>query len=150
METGKSYIQRNPLFGRKVLRIESMRESIWGWSLCDVSIVTIDKEPEIVRLRGVASSVYDHQGLAEIEDKVFSKIMSLARMYEVSASIADDTQRIALRQETLGKIVEVLFKSRVIDEDTYGNEALKRFGEEYERYSRQQMERVTDVIDVHK
>lgn len=132
------------------MRIESMRESIWGWSLCDVSIVTIDKEPEIVRLRGVASSVYDHQGLSEIEDKVFSKIMSLARMYDVSASIADDTQKIALRQETLGKIVEVLFKSRVIDEDTYGNEALKRFGEEYERYSRQQMERVTDVIDVHK
>lgn len=155
LESGKAYIQKNPLFGRKVLRFDSVRESVWGWDLCDITIVTIDKDPEIVKLKGAASSIYDHQGLEELSVKTFNKILSLTRIYEVTAGSnaeisIDDSKLSVLRQETLGKIISLLFADKIIDEDTYSQDGLRRFAQEYEDYSRQQMERVTDVIDVHK
>lgn len=150
MEAGKSYIQKNPLFGRKVIRIDKLRESVWDWQLCDATVVTIDKEPEIVRVRGAASSIYDHQGLEEIPDRIFRKIESLVRLLEATARVADDQQACVLRQETLGKIVQLLSDEHIIDDETYDAEHLRAYAVAYDRYSRQQMEVVTDVIDVHK
>lgn len=150
LEPQKSYIQKNPLFGRKVIHFDRIRPSVWDWELCDCSIVMIDKEPETVRLTSVASVVYDHQGLEEIPDRVFRKIESLVKMYEATSRVVDEQKRSVLRQETLGKIVELLSENGVIQEDTYSAEQMRIYAEQYDRYSRQQMEHVTDVIDVHK
>lgn len=150
LEARKSYIQKNPLFGRKVIHFDRIRPSVWDWDLCDCSIVTIDKDPETVRLTSVASVVYDHQGLEEIPDRVFRKIESLVKLYEATARIVDEQKRSVLRQETLGKIVELLSEDEIIKEDTYNAAQMKIYAEQYDRYSRQQMEHVTDVIDVHK
>lgn len=150
LEPHKSYIQKNPLFGRKVIHFDRIRPSVWDWELCDCSVVMIDKEPETVRLTSVASVVYDHQGLEEIPDRVFRKIESLVKMYEATSRVVDEQKRSVLRQETLGKIVELLSENGVIQEDTYSAEQMRIYAEQYDRYSRQQMEHVTDVIDVHK
>lgn len=150
LEAGKSYIQKNPLFGRKLIRIDSIRESVWDWALCDLTIVTIDKEPSIVKLKSAASSIYDHQGLLAIPNQVFFKAQSLARLYEATKKATDTPETIAFGQEILGKIIEILFESQIIDERTYEPQQLKKFAEEYDNYSREQMEKVTDVIDVHK
>jgi len=150
MEAGKSYIQKNPLFGRKVILCDNIRESVWDWSLCDVEVVTIDKEPSIVKMKGVASSAYDHQGLTEIPKRLFSKIRNLARMLSATEGLVCEQQYVALRQETLGKIVELLTEEGIIDDSTYDAAHLRLFAEEYDQYSRQQMAQVTDVIDVHK
>lgn len=151
LEAGKSYIQKNPLFGRKLIRIDSMRDSVWDWELCDLTIVTIDKDPSIVKLKSAASSIYDHQGLLVIPEHVFYKAQSLAILYEAAKKATDNTpETIAFGQEILGKIIEVLFENNIIDESTYEPQQLKLFAEEYDNYSREQMEKVTDVIDVHK
>lgn len=150
LEPHKSYIQKNPLFGRKVIHFDRIRPSVWDWELCDCSVVMIDKEPETVRLTSVASVVYDHQGLEEIPDRIFRKIESLVKMYEATSRVVDEQKRSVLRQETLGKIVELLSENGVIQEDTYSAEQMRIYAEQYDRYSRQQMEHVTDVIDVHK
>lgn len=150
LEAGKSYIQKNPLFGRKLIRIDSIRESVWDWDFCDLTIVTIDKEPSIVKLKSAASSIYDHQGLLVIPDQVFFKAQSLARLYEATKKATDTPETIAFGQEILGKIIEILFENKIIDESTYEPQQLKKFAEEYDSYSREQMEKVTDVIDVHK
>lgn len=150
MEAGETYIQKNPLFGRKVLRFERVRPSVWDWDICDVTVVTLDKEPCIVHLKGVASSVYDHQGLSPIPEALFSKILNMVKLLEVTMNVADEQRQIVLRQETLGKIIELLEANGIIDDSTYDNEHLKQFANDYDNYSRQQMARVTDVIDVHK
>ena len=150
LEAGRTYIQRNPLFGRKVLRIDRMRPSVWDWSLCDITLVTIDKVPEVVRLKGVASSIYDHQGLTEIDERTFRKVEAIVRLYEATVRVADEQRASALRQETLGKIVGLLTEAGIIDSDTYDAAHLRAYAEAYDSYSREQMERVTDVIDVHK
>ena len=150
LEPNKSYIQKNPLFGRKVIHFDRIRPSVWDWDLCDCSIVTIDKEPETVRLTSVASVVYDHQGLEEIPDRIFRKIESLVKLYEATSRVVDEQKRSVLRQETLGKVVELLSDNEIIEENTYDSAQMKAFAEQYDRYSRQQMEHVTDVIDVHK
>lgn len=150
LEPQKSYIQKNPLFGRKVIHFDRIRPSVWDWELCDCSVVMIDKDPETVRLTSVASVVYDHQGLEEISDRVFRKIESLVKMYEATSRVVDEQKRSVLRQETLGKIVELLSENGVIQEDSYSAEQMRIYAEQYDRYSRQQMEHVTDVIDVHK
>lgn len=150
IEAGKSYIQKNPLFGRKVIRFERIRESVWDWSLCDATIVTIDKEPGIVQVKGVASSRFDHQGLTEIPNKVFGKILSLTKLFDATLPLSDAQGQVALRQETLGKIIMILTENDIIDENTYDDAHLKLYAEEYDRYSMQQMMQVTDVIDVHK
>lgn len=146
----RSYIQKNPLFGRKVIRIDRIRPSVWDWNLYDVTIVMIDKDPEIIQLKNVASVVYDHQKLERIPDKVFQKIVSLVKLLTVSDRLVDEQKSIVLRQETLGKIAEILTENGIIDENTYSNAQMKIYAQEYDRYSRQQMEHVTDVIDVHK
>lgn len=150
LEAGKAYIQKNPLFGRKVIRFDRIRESVWDWELCDATLVTIDKEPSIVHLRNSASSIYDHQGLDEIPERVFRKVENLVKLFEATSRVADDQQTIVLRQETLGKIVELLTECGIIDESTYDTEHLRRYADAYDNYSREQMEHVTDVIDVHK
>lgn len=150
LEANKSYIQKNPLFGRKVIRIDRIRPSVWDWDLCDVTLVTIDKDPSIVQLRSVASSVYDHQGLEEIPDLVFRKIENLVKLYDAASQIVDDQQAIVLRQETLGKVIELLTANNIIDDTTYDAAHLHTYADEYDHYSRLQMEHVTDVIDVHK
>lgn len=152
LEQGKAYIQRNPLFGRKVLRFDSVRESVWGWDLCDITIVTIDKDPEIVKLNGAASSIYDHQGLIEISVKTYNKILGIVRLLEVAVDALNenDSKFSVMRQVALGKIIEILYEEGVIDEDTYSVEGIRNFAQQYENYSRDQMARVTDVIDVHK
>lgn len=150
LEAGKAYIQKNPLFGRKVIRFERIRESVWDWELCDATLVTIDKEPSIVHLHSSASSIYDHQGLEEISDRVFRKIENLVKLFEATSRVADEQQTVVLRQETLGKIVELLTECGIIDESTYDKNHLRQYAEAYDNYSREQMEHVTDVIDVHK
>lgn len=150
MEAGETYIQKNPLFGRKVLRFERVRPSVWDWDICDVTVVTLDKDPSIVHVKGVASSVYDHQGLSLIPDTLFNKILNMAKLLEVTMNVADEQRLIVLRQETLGKIIELLETNGIIDDSTYDSEHLKMFANDYDNYSRQQMARVTDVIDVHK
>lgn len=150
MDTGETYIQKNPLFGRKVLRFDRVRPSVWDWDICDVTIVTIDKEPSIVHVKGAASSIYDHQGLCPIPDSLFSKILNMAKLLEVTMNVADEQRQIVLRQETLGKILELLEAYGIIDDTTYDPEHLRAFANDYDHYSRQQMEHVTDVIDVHK
>ena len=147
---GQSYIQKNPLFGRKVIRFDRIRPSVWDWDLLDVTLVTIDKDPEIHILKGVASVVYDHQGLEEIPDRLFRKIENLVKLYEATSRVVDPQKAISLRQETLGKIVELLSSHGIIDDNTYLPDRMQQFAAEYDRYSRQQMAHVTDVIDVHK
>lgn len=150
LEANHSYIQKNPLFGRKLIRMDRMRPSVWDWELCDVTILTIDREPSLVQMRSVASSVYDHQGLEEIPNRIFRKVESLVKLFRVSASVADEQRASVLRQETLGKIVELLCHEDIITDETYSPSRMQAYAEEYDRYSRQQMEHVTDVIDVHK
>lgn len=150
LEANKSYLQKNPLFGRKVIRMDRVRPSVWDWDLCDVTVVTIDLKPELFRLKSVASSVYDHQGLVEIPDRVFRKVENLAKLLEVSLRVADEQCATVVRQETLGKIIELLSDNNLIDETTYDAQHMRAYAEEYDLYSRQQMEHVTDVIDVHK
>lgn len=150
LEANKSYIQKNPLFGRKVLRFNRIRPSVWDWDLCDVSIVTIDKEPEIIQMNSVASVVYDNQGLEEIPDIVFRKIETLVKLFEATSRVADEQKSTILRQETLGKIVELLSQNDIINDSTYDATHMMAYAKEYDCYSRQQMEHVTDVIDVHK
>lgn len=150
LEAAKSYIQKNPLFGRKVIFFDRIRESVWDWELCDATVVTIDKDPSVVRVKGVASSVYEHQGLEEMPVRVFRKIENLAKLYEASARVADEQKCSVFRQETLGKIVELLSDNGIINTMTYDAAHMRAYAEFYERYSRQQMEHVTDVIDVHK
>ena len=152
LQQGKTYIQRNPLFGRKVLRVEHLSESIWGWNLCDLTIVTIDKDPSIVKIKRAASSIYDHQGLVEIPDLVYKKIQTIVKLYLAteSASEEETPEIISFRQETLGQIIKILMDSGIIDEETYSDKNLRIFAEQYDNYSREQMTRVTDVIDVHK
>ena len=150
LQQGKAYIQKNPLFGRKVLRIDRIRESVWDWDLCDVSLVTIDKEPSTLRLKGAASSIYDHQGLEEIPVRTFDKIFAMAKLLDAMQQSLDPQQAIVLRQETLGRIIALLSDEGIIDDDTYSPEQLRLYSEQYDRYSRQQMEKVTDVMDVHK
>lgn len=150
METGETYIQKNPLFGRKVMRFDRVRPSVWDWDICDVTIVTIDKDPSIVHVKGAASSIYDHQGLCPIPDAIFSKILNMAKLLEVTINLADEQRQTVLRQETLGKIIELLEANGIIDDSTYDSEHLRMFAADYDHYSRQQMARVTDVIDVHK
>ena len=150
LQQGKAYIQKNPLFGRKVVRFDRIRESVWDWNLCDVTIVTIDKSPSTVQLRGAASSIYDHQGLEEIPVRTFDKIYNLVRLLDSMEQVVDPQRAVVLRQETLGRIIELLSTEGIIDDDTYSPDQLRRFSEQYDQYSRQQMEKVTDVIDVHK
>lgn len=150
MKASETYIQKNPLFGRKVLRFDRVRPSVWDWDICDVTIVTIDKEPGIVHVKGVASSVYDHQGLCPIPDALFNKILNMTKLLEVTMNVADEQKQVVLRQETLGKIIELLEYNGIIDDSTYDPDHLKAFANDYDNYSRQQMARVTDVIDVHK
>lgn len=150
LEPSKAYIQKNPLFGRKVIYFDRIRASIWDWQLCDATVVTIDKDPEIVHVRSVASSVYEHQGLEEIPVMVFRKIENLTKLYEVIARVADEQKCIVVRQETLGKIIELLSENGIIEPATYDADHMRTYAEFYEHYSRQQMEHVTDVIDVHK
>lgn len=150
LEQGKAYIQKNPLFGRKVVLFERIRESVWDWNLCDVSIVSIDKVPEIYHLQGAASSIFDHQGLEEIPTKVFDKIHAMVKVLHALQSAVDEPQVVALRQETLDRIIELLTHEGIINDDTYSPTRLKAYSDEYDRYSRLQMEQVTDVIDVHK
>ena len=150
LEESKAYIQRNPLFGRKVIRFDRIRPSVWEWNLCDATLVTIDKEPCIHHQKSAASCIYDHQGLIEIPVKVFDKIHSLVKLQHSMQAVVDDQHAIVIRQETLGRILQLLSDEGIIDDDTYSPDQLRRFTEEYDRYSRQQMEQVTDVIDVHK
>lgn len=150
LQASKSYIQKNPLFGRKVICFDRIRESVWDWDLCDATVVTIDNDPSVVHVKGVASSVYEHQGLEEIPTKIFRKIENLTKLYEAIARVADQQQRIVMRQETLGKIIELLNAHGIISPQTYDATHMRAYAEFYERYSRQQMEHVTDVIDVHK
>ena len=156
LEANKSYIQKNPLFGRKLIHINNLRESVWGWDLCDVSIVTIDKDPAVHQLKGVASSIYDHQGLIEIPNQIFNKAQAITKLYEAACNAtlmasADEHPIISVQsQETLGKILSLLYDANIIDESTYDAEHLQQYAKDYDSYSREQMERVTDVIDVHK
>ena len=150
LESNKAYIQKNPLFGRKVILVERIRPSVWDWDLCDISVVTIDKEPLIRHIKSVASSVYDHQGLEEIPQKIFHKIETLVKLLNATADIVEEQQFIVMRQETLGKIIEILLTNGIIDDTTYSAAQMKVFAKQYDLYSRQQMEHVTDVIDVHK
>lgn len=150
LESNKAYIQKNPLFGRKVLLVERIRPSVWDWDLCDISVVTIDKEPVIRHIKSVASSVYDHQGLEEIPQKIFHKIETLVKLLNATVDIVEELQFIVMRQETLGKIIEILLANGIIDDTTYSAAQMKVFAKQYDQYSRQQMEHVTDVIDVHK
>lgn len=151
LEANRSYIQKNPLFGRKIVFFDRIRvSSVWDWDLCDATVVTIDQDPAVVRVRGVASSVYEHQGLEEIPVKVFRKVEALTKLYEAAARVADEQRCIVMRQETLGKIIELLTAHSIIDDTTYDPAHMRAYAEHYDRYSRQQMEHVTDVIDVHK
>jgi len=150
LEAGKAYIQKNPLFGRKVIRFDRIRPSVWDWNLCDATVVTIDHDPEIVQVRSVASSIYDHQGLEEIPDRLFRKVESLVKLLTATMPVADSQRATVLRQETLGKIIELLTDHRIIDDTTYDAAHLREYAQAYDHYSRQQMQQVTDVIDVHK
>lgn len=150
LEAQKAYIQKNPLFGRKVIFFDRIRPSVWDWDLCDAIIVTIDKEPDALRVTNVASSVYQHQGLEEIPVRIFRKIENLTKLYTALASVADEQQAIVHRQETLGKIIALLTDEGILDDTSYDAAHMRAYAEFYDHYSRQQMQHVTDVIDVHK
>lgn len=150
LQSDKAYIQLNPLFGRKVLLIDRLRPSVWDWDLLDLTVVTIDRDPTIVHPKGIASVVYDHQGLQEIPVRMFRKVEGLVKLYEASARVLDDQACSVLRQETLGKVVALLTDHGILTDATYSPAQMQAFAAQYDQYSRQQMQHVTDVIDVHK
>ena len=150
MEEGKAYIQKNPLLGRKVISIDRLRDSVWDWQLLDATVVSIDKVPTVHRLQGAPSSLYDHQGLEEIPLRTFNKILAMAKLLTSMQAVVDEQKSVVLRQETMGQIIDLLTTEGIIDDETYSAAQLRRYSEEYDRYTRQQMEQVTDVIDVHK
>lgn len=172
LEPHKTYIQKNPLFGRKVILIERLFESVWDWNICDVTIVSLDGEIAIERKQRVAASVFEDQGLEEIPTEIFLKIQNLAKVLNAvrsananisNVSLSAETNEInksllpktkdktnALLSETKDKINTILIEAKVITEDTYDSAHKKMYLEQYEKYSQQQMARVTDVIDVHK
>lgn len=150
LEAGKAYIQKNPLLRRKVLHVERLRESVWGWNLCDLTLVRLEDVPAIERQHGLASSVYDNQGLEEIPLQVFQKLLSIARLYEAMAKASGQAKLQPQANETLARCLQLLADEAIIDETTYDAAHLKQFAEEYELMAKAQMERVTGVIDVHK
>lgn len=150
IEAGKCYIQKNPLLGRKVLRVDRLRESVWDWNLCDLTAVWLTDAPCIECKKNLASSVYDNQGLIEIPELVFTKILSLARLYEAVAKAEGMDVVQPQANEAMARCFELLAQHGIIDDTTYDAEHLQLFALDYERYTRAQMHQVTDVIDVHK
>lgn len=150
IEAGKSYIQKNPLLGRKVIYVDRIRESVWGWNLCDLTAVWLDNSPFIEQKRGLASSVYDNQGLQEIPETVFRKILAIAKLYEATAKALRQEIVQPQANESLAKCLFLLEENGIIDETTYDAIHLQQFALEYEQLSKLQMEQVTDIIDVHK
>jgi len=150
IEEGKSYIQKNPLLGRKVIHVERLRESVWGWNLCDLIAVWLEDAPFVERKQGLASSVYDNQGLEEIPYEIFGKILTLAKLYGSIAGAQGETIVQPQANETLAKCLELLEGQGIITPDTYSMESIRRYAEEYDRNTHAQMERVASIIDVHK
>lgn len=150
LEPHKSYIQKNPYLGRKVIHVDRLRESVWDWNLCDLTAIHLEDFPSIERKHGLASTVYDNQGLEEIPDEVFLKLQSLARLYEAMAKAAGQEYLQPQANETLACCLKVLSDASIIDETTYTHAQLLKYASDYEQYATAQMQRVTDVIDVHK
>jgi len=150
LEEGKYYIQKNPLLGRKVIYVERLRESVWEWNLCDLTAVWLEDAPFVERKQGLASSVYDNQGMEEIPAEVFNKILSLAKLYRALSGAEGEAIVQPQANETLAKCLELLEEQGIITPETYTTESIRRYAEEYDRSARAQMEQVTSVIDVHK
>lgn len=147
LEAQKTYIQKNPLLGRMVLRVEHLRESVWGWNICDVTAVRLDQTPKIEQRKGLASSVYDNLGLEEIPNEVFDKLYSIAKLYR---ALAGDQRIQPQANESMANCLDILIKYGIIDDSTYSPERMQIFAQQYEEYTKSQKQQVTDVIDVHK
>ncbi len=150
LEEHKAYVQKNPLMGRRVIRVERLRESVWDWDLCDLTVVKLDDAPIVEQWKGLASSAYDHQDLEEIPEGVFAKIVSIARVYAAYCKAAGQEKVQPQANETLARCLQLLTDNHIIDETTYDEAHLLAYAQQYERQAKEQMERVTDVIDVHK
>lgn len=150
IEAGKSYIQKNPLLGRKVLHVERLRESVWDWNLCDLTAVWLDDAPFVERKQGLASTVYDNQGLEEIPTIVFEKILNLAKLYQAIAKAEGQEIAQPHANETLARCFELLEQHGIISPANYTPEALQQYAQDYDTFTRSKLQQVADTIDVHK
>ena len=150
IEADTCYIQKNPLIGRKVIYVERLRESVWGWNLCDLTVIKLEKVPELLRYKGMASSAYDDQGLEVIPKPVFMKLQAMVRLYEATAQARGEAHPQPETNETMARCLQLLEDVGIIDATTYDAEHLRLYAEQYERWAKEQMERVAGVMDVHK
>lgn len=150
LEEHKSYIQKNPLMGRRVIHVERLRPSVWDWDLCDLTVVKLEDTPSTEEWKSLASSVYQHQELQEIPNDIFSKLRTMVRHYEAICKAAGTDKKQPEANETLARCLQLLAENNIIDETTYDQEHLLFYAQQYEAQAKAQMQQVTDVIDVHK
>ena len=154
MEVGKAYAQRNPLLLEMLIRMEGIRETVWGWDSVDLTTVTLTESRGVVATTTAyePSTRFECMELEPIAPDIFTKALHIAAMQKslldaLKSELSDteyEKRAAEIRAEHVDKVRRMLEAALGVRKRGPEHTA------ELERKMLGAVGRVYDALDVHK
>lgn len=107
LEIGKCFIQRNPMWGRGVARINKrIQSSVLDFERIDATIIFTSAGLEVVEHNIQPDRIFTQTGYESVSQEVFDKLLSMTRMLNVAARaiVAKDADQLCTEPNGLPPI----------------------------------------------
>lgn len=144
IEVGQCYCQRNPLWGRNVIRVNrELQSSVLDFERFDVTIIKTSEGLELIEHQTLPLTIFANTGYESVPEELFLKLLAMARLSR-AASQANSTS--LERDQKEHQQVESLLREYGIIDDT----SPEIFAQQYAQGMKNLLDGVYDVVDVHK
>ena len=144
IEVGQCYCQRNPLWGRNVIRVNrELQSSVLDFERFDVTIIKTSEGLELIEHQTLPLTIFANTGYESVPEELFLKLLAMARLSR-AASQANSTS--LERDQKEHQQVESLLREYGIIDDT----SPEVFAQQYAQGMMNLLDGVYDVVDVHK
>lgn len=144
IEVGQCYCQRNPLWGRNVIKVNrELQSSVLDFERYDVTLIKTADTLELHEHQVLPATVFAHTSYEPIPEELFLKLFAMARLAR-AASQANGTS--LERDQKEHQQVESLLRDYGIIDDT----PPETFAQQYAQGMKNLLDGVYDVVDVHK
>ena len=144
IEVGQCYCQRNPLWGRNVIRVNrELQSSVLDFERFDVTIIKTSEGLELIEHQTLPLTIFANTGYESVPEELFLKLLAMARLSR-AASQANSTS--LERDQKEHQQVESLLREYGIIDDT----SPEVFAQQYAQGMKNLLDGVYDVVDVHK
>ena len=147
IEVGHCYIQRNPLWGRAVARVNrQVQSSVLDFERFDATIIKITDGLELIEHQTIPLTIFTNTGYEPVDEQLFLKLLAMARMMRAAAQAKIDAEKGSTRQKECAQQIENLLRTYGIIDDT----PMQHYADAYAKGMKNLLDGVYDVVDVHK